>query len=467
MVLEQLYTKCLSEAAYFIASDGEAAVVDPLRDVDEYIRKAEEMGVKIKYIFETHFHADFVSGHLELSQRTGAPIVYGPNTETKFDVHVAADGEEFTVGKLKIKVLHTPGHTLESSCYLLHNEEGKPHCIFTGDTLFVGDVGRPDLFSGNMSKEELAGMMYESLNEKIKTLPDDVIVFPAHGPGSSCGKNLGAETFSTIGQQKATNYALQDMTKEEFVKAVTEGLSTPPAYFPLNAKINKEGYESMDALMRIAMTGFTVAELKEKLKDEVLLLDTRPATEFTQAFIPGAISIGLEGRFAEWAGSLLPFDQPMVLVTEPGREEETVIRLARVGFENVQGYLEGGISAWINAGEKVDMIIDIEPDELAMDMPHDNKLEVLDVRKESEYDAGHVKGATNAPLDSLRDIFNIALISSENNLYIHCAGGYRSVIAASLLKRQGYHNLRNVLGGFSKMKDQKGLKIVTTEKESA
>ncbi|MBW7912186.1 MAG: MBL fold metallo-hydrolase [Taibaiella sp.] len=467
MVVEQLYTKCLSEAAYFIASNGEAAVVDPLRDVDDYIRKAEEMGVKIKYIFETHFHADFVSGHLELSQRTGAPIIYGPNTETKFDVHVAADGEEFTVGKLKIKVLHTPGHTLESSCYLLYNEEGKPHCIFTGDTLFVGDVGRPDLFSGNMSKEELAGMMYESLNEKIKTLPDDVIVFPAHGPGSSCGKNLGAETYSTIGQQKATNYALQDMTKEEFVKAVTEGLSTPPAYFPLNAKINKEGYESMDALMRIAMTGFTVAELKEKLKDEVLLLDTRPATEFTQAFIPGAISIGLEGRFAEWAGSLLPFDQPMVLVTEPGKEQETVVRLARVGFENVQGYLQGGMDAWINAGEEVDMIIDIEPDELAMDIPHDNRLEVLDVRKQSEYDAGHVKGATNVPLDTMKDIFNIALISAENNLYVHCAGGYRSVIAASLLKRQGYHNLRNVLGGFSKMKDQKGLKIVTTEKESA
>ncbi|HEY9178283.1 MAG TPA: MBL fold metallo-hydrolase [Flavipsychrobacter sp.] len=467
MVVEQLYTKCLSEAAYFVASEGEAAVIDPLRDVDEYIRKAEEMGVKIKYIFETHFHADFVSGHLELSKRTGAPIVYGPNTETKFDVHVAADGEEFSVGKLKIQVLHTPGHTLESSCYLLRNEAGQPYCIFTGDTLFVGDVGRPDLFSGNMSKEELAGMMYESLNSKIKGLPDDVIVYPAHGPGSSCGKNLGAETFSTIGQQRATNYALQDMTKEEFVKAVTDGLSTPPAYFPVNAKINKEGYETMDALMRIAMTGFTVAELKEKLKDEVLLLDTRPATEFTQSFIPGAISIGLEGRFAEWAGSLLPFNQPMVLVTEAGKEEESVIRLARVGFENVQGYLEGGMEAWINAGEAVDMIIDIEPDELAMDIPHDNRLEVLDVRKESEYDAGHVKGATNAPLDTLKDILNIALIDSDKNLYIHCAGGYRSVIAASLLKRQGYHNLRNVLGGFSKMKDQEGLKIVSTEKENA
>ncbi len=467
MVIEQLYTKCLSEAAYFIASEGEAAVIDPLRDVDEYIRKAEEQGVKIKYIFETHFHADFVSGHLELSKRTGAPIIYGPNTETKFDVHVAADGEVFAVGKLKIKVLHTPGHTLESSCYLLYNEEGKPHCIFTGDTLFVGDVGRPDLFSGNMSKEELAGMMYESLNGKIKGLPDDVVVYPAHGPGSSCGKNLGSETFSTIGQQKATNYALQDMTKEEFVKAVTEGLSTPPAYFPVNAKINKEGYETMDKLMATSMTPLTVAELKEKMNDDVWLLDTRPAIEFTQSFIPGAISIGLEGRFAEWAGSLLPFTQPMVLVTEPGKEEESVIRLARVGFENVQGYLEGGIDAWIHAGEDIDIIIDIEPDELAMDIPHDDRLEVLDVRKESEYNAGHVQGATNAPLDSLKDIFNIALISTENNLYVHCAGGYRSVIAASLLKRQGYHNLRNVLGGFSKMKDQKGLKIVTTEKESA
>ncbi len=467
MVIEQLYTKCLSEAAYFIASNGEAAVIDPLRDVDEYIKKAEELGVKIKYIFETHFHADFVSGHLELAKCTGAPIVYGPGAETGFAVHLAKDGEEFTVGNLKIKALHTPGHTVESTSYLLYNEAGNPHCIFTGDTLFVGDVGRPDLFSGNMSKEELAGMMYESLNSKIKSLPDDVVVYPAHGPGSSCGKNLGAETFSTIGQQKTTNYALQDMTKEEFIKAVTEGLSTPPAYFPVNAKINKEGYSTMDKLMETAMTPLSVAELKEKMANDVWLLDTRPATEFTQAFIPGAISIGLEGRFAEWAGSLLPFDQPLVLVTDPGKEEESVIRLARVGFENVQGYLEGGLSTWIDAGEEIDMIIDIEPDELAMDMPHDNRLEVIDVRKPTEYDAGHVKGAANVPLDTMKDIFNIALISSENNLYVHCAGGYRSVIAASLLKRQGYHNLRNVLGGFSKMKDQKGLKIVTTEKESA
>lgn len=467
MVIEQLYTKCLSEAAYFIASDGEAAVIDPLRDVDEYLEKAEKMGVKIKYIFETHFHADFVSGHLELSKKTGAPIIYGPGTVTKFDVHVAADGEEFTIGKLKVKVLHTPGHTLESSCYLLFDENGKEHCIFTGDTLFVGDVGRPDLFSGEMSKEELAAKMYHSLNTKIKPLNDETIVYPAHGPGSSCGKNLGAETFSTIGQQKATNYALQDMTEEEFVTVVTDGLSTPPAYFPVNAKINREGYESMDALMKTSLTPLSVAGLKERMAGDVLLLDTRNATDFTQAFIPGAISIGLEGRFAEWAGSLLPFNQPLVLITAPGKEEETVIRLARVGFENVQGYLEGGMDAWINAGEAIDMIIDIEADELAMDIPHDENLEIIDVRKQGEFDAGHIQGATHAPLDTLMDPFNIALIDTDKNLYVHCAGGYRSVIAASLFKRQGYNNLRNVLGGYGKIKEEKGINIVTAETEKA
>lgn len=466
MVVEQLYTKCLSEAAYFIASDGEAAVIDPLRDVDEYIKKAEEMGVKIKYIFETHFHADFVSGHLELSKKTGAPIVYGPMTVTKFPVHVAKDGEEFAIGKLKMKVLHTPGHTLESSCYLLSDEAGKEHCIFTGDTLFVGDVGRPDLFSGDMSKEQLAAMMYESLNTKIKGLPDDLIVYPAHGPGSSCGKNLGAETFSTIGQQKETNYALQDMSMEDFIVVVTSGLSTPPAYFPVNAKINKEGYETMDNLMQTSMTPLTVAEFKEKTDNGVWVLDTRNATEFTQSFIPGAISIGLEGRFAEWAGSLLPFDQPLVLVTEQGKEEESVVRLARVGFENVQGYLKGGMASWTEAGEATDLIIDIEPDELAMDIPHDKKLEVVDVRKPSEFDICHIKGATNAPLDKLMDPFNVALLETDKNLYVHCAGGYRSVIAASLLKRQGYNNLRNILGGFSAMKEEKRLKVVRPTKEA-
>jgi hydroxyacylglutathione hydrolase len=465
MEVQQLYTSCLSEAAYFITSEGEAAVIDPLRDVDAYIKMAEEKGVKIKYIFETHFHADFVSGHLELSKKTGAPIIYGPNTQAGFTVQLAADGEEFTIGKLKLKAIHTPGHTLESTSYLLNDETGNPYCIFTGDTLFVGDVGRPDLFSGNLSKEDLAGMMYETLQQKIKTLPDSLIVYPAHGPGSSCGKNLGPQTYSTIGEQKATNYALQDMSKEAFIKTVTDGLSTPPAYFPINAKINKEGYQSMENVMKQAMQPLSIAAFKEKVKDGAWILDTRAATIFTEGFVPESISIGLDGRFAEWAGSLLPFTQPLVLVTEAGKEEESVIRLARVGIDNVQGYLEGGYEAWSNAGEQIDMIIDIEADELAMDIPHDNKLEIIDVRKPTEYDTAHVKGAENVPLDTLMDPLNVALIDMDNNLYVHCAGGYRSVIAASLLKRHGYHNLRNVLGGFAQMKTIKEMPIVIPTQE--
>lgn len=466
MIVEQLYTNCLSEAAYFIADSGEAAIIDPLRDVDVYIQKAAEMGVKIKYIFETHFHADFVSGHLELSKKTGAPIVYGPQTNAKFDFHKATDGEEFAIGKLKIKALHTPGHTLESTSYLLHNEAGKQYCVFTGDTLFVGDVGRPDLFSGNLSKEELAGFMYDSLQNKIKTLNEDVIVYPAHGPGSSCGKNLGPQTYSTIGEQLDSNYALQDVTKEEFIKVVTEGLNAPPAYFPINARINKEGYESLDEVMNNAMTALSIADFKQKVKSGAWILDTRHASVFTEGFIPDSISIGLEGRFAEWAGSLLPFDQPLVLVTENGKEKESAIRLSRVGIDNVQGYLDGGFESWKAAGETIDMVIDIEPDELAMDMPHDSKLEVIDVRKPTEYETAHVKGAYNAPLDTLIDPANVAMIDTDNNLYVHCAGGYRSVIAASLLKRQGYHNLRNVLGGFGKIKDVKGVPIVEGAKVS-
>lgn len=465
MIVEQLYTNCLSEAAYFIACDGEAAVIDPLRDVDTYLQMAADKGVKIKYIFETHFHADFVSGHIELSQKTGAPIVYGPQTDAKFPIHVAKDGEVFEIGCSKITVLHTPGHTLESTCYLLSAEDGQPYCVFTGDTLFVGDVGRPDLFSGDMTKEELAGMMYNSLQEKIKTLPDDVIVYPAHGPGSSCGKNLGPQTFSTIGEQKMTNYALQDMSREDFIKAVTEGLNTPPAYFPVNARINKEGYDSLDSVLETALTALSVPDFKKAADNGAVILDTRSAAVFTEMFVPGAISIGLDGRFAEWAGSLLPFNEPIVLVTEPGKEKETAVRLARVGLDNVAGYLDGGIEAWVAAGEPIDMIIDIEPEELAMDLPHDNKLEVIDVRKPAEFEAGHVKGATNVPLDTLSDVGNIAMIDPDNNLYVHCAGGYRSVIAASLLKRQGYHNLRNVLGGFGKMKNIKGMPVVTPERE--
>ena len=463
MEIKQLYTGCLSEAAYFISSEGEAAVIDPLRDVDAYLQMAAERGVKIKYIFETHFHADFVSGHIELSQKTGAPIIYGPDTHASFDVHVAKDNEEFMVGKLKIKAMHTPGHTLESTCYLLHDEAGAPYCIFTGDTLFVGDVGRPDLFSGNLSKEELAGMMYDTLQNKIKPLNDNIIVYPAHGPGSSCGKALGPETFSTIGAQKAGNYALQEMTKGEFIKTVTSGLSTPPSYFPVNARINKEGYDSLDSVYEKGLQALSVAQFKEQVAADAWILDTRNSATFTQGFVPESISIGLDGRFAEWAGTLIPTKQALVLVTDPGMEKESITRLARVGIDNIQGYLHGGYEAWVNAGETIDLIIDIEPDELAMDIPHDNLLEVIDVRKPSEFDIAHVKGAHNVPLDTLADPVNIAMIDDENNLYVHCAGGYRSVIAASLLKRQGYHNLRNILGGFSKMKAEKGIPIVTPD----
>jgi glyoxylase-like metal-dependent hydrolase (beta-lactamase superfamily II)/rhodanese-related sulfurtransferase len=467
MYVEQLYTNCLSEAAYFIGSEAEAAVIDPLRDVDVYIKMAEEKGMKIKYIFETHFHADFVSGHLELARRTGATIVYGPDTEASFKVHIATDGELFKIGKLDLKAIHTPGHTLESTCYLLNDEQGAPYCIFTGDTLFVGDVGRPDLFSGNLSKEALASKMFHSLRDKIMPLADNIIVYPAHGPGSACGKNLGPDTFSTIGAQKQTNYALQPMEEAEFVKTLTDGLAPAPAYFPLNAQLNKEGYDDLEAVKAKGLQQLSVAAFKEKVAAGVWILDTRKPTTFTEGFVPESISIALDGRFAEWAGIILPFRQKLVLVTEPGKEEESVIRLARIGFDTVEGCLDGGFEAWANAGEPIDMIIDIEPEEFAMDLPHDLRMEVLDVRKPKEYADGHVQGAVNVPLDTMNDLMNIAMIDTEKNLYVHCAGGYRSVIAASLLKRQGFHNLRNVLGGYGKMKAIDTIPIVTDVNEPA
>ncbi|MBL7713081.1 MAG: MBL fold metallo-hydrolase [Chitinophagaceae bacterium] len=466
MYVEQLYTKCLSEAAYFISEGGEAAIIDPLRDVDVYLRLAEEKQVKIKYIFETHFHADFVSGHLELARQTGATIVYGPDTEASFAFHKAKDGEEFSIGSLKMTVLHTPGHTLESSCYLLHDEQGAPYCIFTGDTLFVGDVGRPDLFSGELSKEELAAKLYHSLNTKIKPLADNIILYPAHGPGSSCGKNLGPDTFSTIGVQKQMNYALQDMTEEEFVQKVTSGLAEPPAYFPINAKINKTGYEELDTVMQKGLTPLDVPAFKALVSEGAWILDTRNSTVFTEAFIPESVSIGLDGRFAEWAGIVLPFGQQLVLVTDEGKEEESITRLARIGFDSVLGFLKGGIEAWKSAGEPLDLIIDIDVDELAMDLPNDKRLEILDVRKETEFNDGHIKGASNMPLSTFSDILTIAMVDPERNLYVHCAGGYRSVIAASLLKRQGFHNLRNVLGGYAKIKEIKEIPLVKTAAEN-
>jgi len=461
MLIKQLYTGCLSEAAYFIESNGEAAVIDPLRDTQAYLDLAKEQNAQIKYIFETHFHADFVSGHLDLHKSTGAPIVYGPDTETNFPIHLAKDGETFKLGNISIEVLHTPGHTLESTCYLLKDEEGKPYAVFTGDTLFVGDVGRPDLSSGNITKEELASIMYESLQKKIITLPDHVLVYPAHGPGSSCGKNLGPNTTSTIGEEKQTNHALQPQSKQDFIKSVTEGLSAPPQYFPINAKINKEGYDSLDNIINQGMEALSVADFKRRIAEEgTIILDTRKPEVFTQGYIPGSIGIGLEGRFAEWAGSLIPFDKSIVLVTDHGKEEETIIRLARVGFSLMRGHLAGGYEAWVNAGGRIDLVIDVEADELAMDIPYDDKMVIIDVRRETEFGDGHIAGAINIPLDELSDPATMANIEDKHNVYVHCGGGYRSVIAASMMKRQGIHNLRNVLGGWDKIKEQKTIKIV-------
>jgi hydroxyacylglutathione hydrolase len=451
MFVQQLYTGCISEAAYYIESNGIAAIIDPLRDIDAYLQLAKQRKATIQYIFETHFHADFVSGHLDLAASTGASIIYGPNTVTKFEVTVAKDNQVFQIGNASIQVLHTPGHTLESSCYLLKDEAGKDHAIFTGDTLFVGDVGRPDLAQkdNEITMEELAGMLYDSLHEKIMPLADDVIVYPAHGAGSSCGKNLGSETFSTVGMQKQTNYALQPQTKEDFIIAVTDGLAAPPQYFPINAKINKEGYESLDTVLANGMKALSVAAFKEQITTfEPIILDTRNATVFTQGFVPGSISIGLEGRFAEFAGSILPFDQAILLVCEPGTEKESIVRLARVGFENIIGHLAGGFNTWLAAGETPDLIIDVEADELAMDIPFDPNMVIVDVRKTSEFDKGHIKEALTIPLDELTDPASMANFDDNQNIYIHCAGGYRSVIASSLIKRQGIHNIRNVVGGF-------------------
>jgi hydroxyacylglutathione hydrolase len=456
MYIQQLYTGCISEAAYYIESEGIAAVIDPLRDIEDYLELAQKRNASIKYIFETHFHADFVSGHLDLAAATDATIIYGPGTVTKFPVHVARDGEVFAIGKISIEVLHTPGHTVESSCYLLKDENGNDHAIFTGDTLFVGDVGRPDLSQNatETTTHDLAGMLYESLQKKIIPLADAIIVYPAHGAGSSCGKNLGPETYSTIGEQKETNYALQPQSKEEFIKAVTDGLTEPPQYFPINAKINKEGYESLDAVIEKGMAPLGVAAFKEKAnQDNVIILDTRNSRIFTQGFVPGSISIGLDGRFAEWAGSLLPFDKTLILVTEPGKEKETIVRLARVGFDKIEGYLDGSYEAWSAAGEKIDMIIDVEVDELAMDIPFDKNMVIVDVRKEPEYADGHIREAINIPLSEMNDPASLVNLDDNHNIYIHCAGGYRSVIAASLIKREGIHNLRNVLGGWSSIKE--------------
>jgi glyoxylase-like metal-dependent hydrolase (beta-lactamase superfamily II)/rhodanese-related sulfurtransferase len=445
MTVEQLYTNCLSEAAYFIESNGESVVIDPLRDYQSYIDIAEKKGAPIKYIFETHFHADFVSGHLDLASKTNAPIVYGPETITSYPVIVASDKQRFSIGGVQMEVLHTPGHTPESTCYLLYNEEGLPHCIFTGDTLFVGDVGRPDLFGADISKEELAGRLYDSL-QKLKLLPDDVIVYPAHGPGSACGKNLGTETWTTIGEQKKLNYALQDLLRDEFIKTVTMGLSKPPPYFSLNSQINQRGYASLDDVLIRSMKALSPDEFEIEVKQGAIVVDTRHQDAFEKGFIPGSIFLGMNGRFAEWVGTLLKMDEPILIVSDPGKEKEAVIRMARVGYDNVIGYLSNGFESWRESGKTFDMVISIDADELGLDYIHDD-IRIVDVRKQNEYEAGHVDGAINVVLQELEDQL-IKVKSKDENIYVHCLSGYRSMIAASLLKRKGYQRIKNIYGGW-------------------
>lgn len=447
MKLEQLYTSCIAEAAYYIESEGEAAIIDPLRETDPYINRADEDGAKIKYIFETHFHADFVSGHLDLARKTGAKIVYGPTAKAGFDILVAQDNEEFAVGKVRIKVLHTPGHTMESSTYLLIDENGKEHAIFTGDTLFLGDVGRPDLaVKTDLTQEQLAAHLYDSLRNKIMTLPDTVIVYPGHGAGSSCGKNLSTETVDTLGNQKKTNYALRpDMSKEEFIAEVLDGILPPPQYFPKNAMMNKSGYESIDEVMHRGNIPLMVDEFEAKHKDGALILDIRSADQFREGHIPGSLFIGLDGNFAMWVGALIEdLNQKIILVAPQERVAEAVMRLARVGYDHACGYLNGGIEAWIEAGKPVVKVESVTAQELA-NLKKANDINVLDVRKHSEYDAEHVDGSRHYPLDYIRE--HLRDLNPDEKYYVHCKGGYRSMAAISILEQAGYKKLVDVMGG--------------------
>lgn len=455
--IEQIYTGCLAQGAYFIESDGEAAVIDPLRETLPYIRRAEEKGVKIKYIFETHFHADFVSGHVDLAEKTGATIVYGPTAETNFKSHIAHDGEIFHVGKLKIKVLHTPGHTPESSTYLLIDENDKEHAIFTGDTLFIGDVGRPDLAqkATHLTQEDLAGWLFDSLRSKIMPLPDDVIVYPAHGAGSACGKNMSTETWDTLGNQKKTNYALRaDMTREEFIHEVTEGLLPPPGYFAQNALLNKEGYAAIDSVMEQGSRALTVEEF-ELLgeEDDVLMLDVRHQKEFVKGYIPGSIFIGLDGSFAPWVGALIPdITQKIILITPDGREEEAVMRLARVGYDHALGYLKGGFNAWKESSRAINEIESINVETFKNIQENDADISILDVRKPDEWDKSHICTATHFPLDFINE--HMSEIKPAETYFVHCRSGYRSTIATSILKARGYHHLIDVIGAFDEIKSK-------------
>ena len=464
MKVEQIYTGCLAQGAYYFESNGEAAIIDPLREVQPYISMAEERGAKIKYIFETHFHADFVSGHVDLSKKTGAPIIYGPTTmKTGFDIIVGTDGQIFELGKVKIKLIHTPGHTMESSCFLLIDEAGKEHAIFTGDTLLIGDVGRPDLAQhviSDLTEEKLAGHLYESLHNKILPLNDELIVYPAHGAGSACGKNISKETSDTLGNQKKTNYALRpDLDKETFIKEVLTGLMPPPAYFPKNVLMNINGYDGIDNVIERGTRSLTPNEF-DLIANETnaLVIDTRSPKTFGEGFIPNSINISIDGSFAVWVGTLIPdIKQEILLVTDIGREEEVITRLARVGYDHALGYLQGGFDAWKSADKDIDTIKSITAEEFAQAESNDPEINILDVRKKSEYDSEHIANAENTPLDYINN--SMSMIDKSKTYYVHCAGGNRSMIFASILKARGYDNLIDVDGGFGAIKASGKFKI--------
>ena len=452
MVIEQIYTGCLAQGAYYIESNGEVAIIDPLREVQDYIERAENNKAKIRYIFETHFHADFVSGHLTLAEKTGGIIVFGPNAKTKFDSHIAFDGEVFKVGDITITAIHTPGHTMESTTYLLKDKNGKDIAIFTGDTLFLGDVGRPDLAQkSNMSQEDLAATLFDSLRTKIMPLADDITVYPAHGAGSACGKNLSKETVGTLGDQKQHNYALrQDMTKEEFIKEVTDGLLPPPAYFPLNVALNKEGYKSIDEVIETGAKSLSVNDFELVANEtDAVIIDVRHQFEFVKGFIPQSIFIGLGGTFAPWVGALIKdIHQPILLVVPDNMEKETITRLSRVGFDNVLGYLSGGFEAWKTSGKEIDTLPSVPANVLEQQI--DKDAFVFDVRRPGEYEAEHIENVPSTPLDFLND--HISEFPTNKDFYVHCAGGYRSVIAASILKARGYSKVIDVAGGYGAIK---------------
>ncbi len=455
MKIEQIYTGCLAQGAYYIESEREVAIIDPLREIDPYIKRATNDNAKIKYIFETHFHADFVSGHVTLAKETGAQIIYGPNANPSFEALIAKDGQEFKLGAITIVVLHTPGHTMESSTFLLKDEKGKNHAIFSGDTLFLGDVGRPDLAqkAADMTQEDLAGILFDSLRNKIMPLADDIIVYPAHGAGSACGKNMMKETVDTLGNQKKMNYALRaDMTKDEFIKEVTDGLLPPPKYFPLNVKMNKEGYEDFNEVLERGATAMSPNDF-EKAANETgaIVLDVRHQNDFVKGHIPRSIFIGLNGDFAPWVGALIAdVEQPLLLVTPEGKEEEAITRLSRVGFDGAIGFLKGGFEAWKNASKEIDTIKSISVDEASKILAKETP-EIFDVRKETEYISEHVIDAKNTPLSDLNSYLGV--YPEKDTFYIHCAGGYRSVIAASILKSRGIHNFIDIAGGFGAIKN--------------